>query len=124
MRLLLDTNALIYSLGSPKKLSLKVREALTREDSVVLVSAVSIWEMRIKQALGKLKVTSDLLEAIQEQGFDLLPITPVHADSLKDLPMHHRDPFDRLLVAQALLEKLTVVTTDAVFGKYGVQVIQ
>ena len=124
MRLLLDTNALIYSLGSPKKLSLKVRDALTSEDSVVLVSAVSIWEMRIKQALGKLKVTSDLLEAIQEQGFDLLPITPVHADSLKDLPMHHRDPFDRLLVAQALLEKLTVVTTDAVFGKYGVQVIQ
>jgi PIN domain nuclease of toxin-antitoxin system len=124
MRLLLDTNALIYSLGSPKKLSLKVRDALTSEDSVVLVSAVSIWEMRIKQALGKLKVTSALLEAIQEQGFDLLPITPVHADSLKDLPMHHRDPFDRLLVAQALLEKLTVVTTDAVFSKYGVQVIQ
>jgi PIN domain nuclease of toxin-antitoxin system len=124
MRLLLDTNALIYSLGSPKKLSLKVRDALTSEDSVVLVSAVSIWEMRIKQALGKLKVTSALLEAIQEQGFDLLPITPVHADSLKDLPMHHRDPFDRLLVAQALLEKLTVVTTEAVFSKYGVQVIQ
>ena len=101
-----------------------MRDALTSEDSVVLVSAVSIWEMRIKQALGKLKVTSALLEAIQEQGFDLLPITPVHADSLKDLPMHHRDPFDRLLVAQALLEKLTVVTTDAVFSKYGVQVIQ
>ncbi len=124
MRLLLDTNALIFSLGSPKKLSSKVRDALTSEESVVLVSAVCIWEMRIKQALGKLKVTSNLLDAIQEQGFDLLPITPAHADGIKGLPLLHRDPFDRLLVVQALMEKLTVVTTDEVFSKYGVDVFE
>jgi PIN domain nuclease of toxin-antitoxin system len=91
--------------------------------NIVIVSAAVVWEIRIKQALGKLDIDASFLEVIRGQGFELLSITADHAYAVGDLPMHHRDPFDRLIIAQALLEGLTGVTRDPLFTKYAVPVI-
>jgi PIN domain nuclease of toxin-antitoxin system len=88
----------------------------------VLVSAASIWEIAIKRALGKLSAPDDLLETISEEGFIFLAVTPWHAWRAGDLPPHHRDPFDRLLAAQALVEGIPLLTADPRFAPYGVGV--
>lgn len=88
-----------------------------------MISAVVIWEVAIKRHLGKLDAPSDLLEQLEQAGVELLPITARHADRVGTLPMHHRDPFDRLLVAQAAIEDLTLITADARISAYGIDVV-
>ena len=88
-----------------------------------MVSMASLWEIAIKTALGKLDAPDDLPERVQELGFELLPITPEHAWCVRALPHHHGDPIDRLLIAQAQLERLPIVTADAAFNDYDVAVI-
>jgi PIN domain nuclease of toxin-antitoxin system len=88
-----------------------------------VISAVVVWEVAIKRQLGKLDAPSDLLERLEQAGVELLPITARHADHVRALPMHHRDPFDRLLIAQAAVEGLPLVTADAQMDAYGVEVI-
>lgn len=88
-----------------------------------MISAVVIWEVAIKRHLGKLEAPGDLLEQLERSGVDLLPITPRHADRVGTLPLHHRDPFDRLLIAQAESENLTLVTADGDVRRYGIQVV-
>ena len=109
--------------GEPDRISNKAREAIARADSRVVISAVVIWEVAIKRRLGKLRAPSDLLERLEQAGIDLLPINAHHADRVGTLPMHHRDPFDRLLVAQVEIEGFALVTADSNLGRYGIQVL-
>ena len=123
MSLLLDTRALLWWLDGTR-LSETITERIADPGELVVVSAASIWEASIKAALGKLEVPEALATAIAEEGFELLPITFNHAERAGALPPHHRDPFDRMLVAQALVERLTVVTHDPAFEPYGVDLLR
>jgi PIN domain nuclease of toxin-antitoxin system len=98
----------------------RVRDAVEDSRETVLVSAVTVWEAAIKSALGKLRVPDDLPERLNEFAFERLPVTDVHAWAVRTLPPVHTDPFDRLLAAQALTERATVVSADAVFDAYAV----
>jgi len=119
-RLLVDTHALLWWLTDDPGLSAAAREALAEPANDVLVSAASIWEIAIKRALGKLTAPDDLPARIEAQGFDWLAVNAEHAWRVRELPAHHRDPFDRLLVAQCLVEQLPIVSADPRFGAYGV----
>lgn len=122
MTLLLDTSALLWWLAGTE-LTPAARERVADPDQRVLVSAASLWEISIKRALGKLEVEGILLDQLAENGFDPLPISWEHAERAGALPLHHRDPFDRMLIAQAQADDLTVVTRDRAFAPYGVRVL-
>jgi PIN domain nuclease of toxin-antitoxin system len=118
LRLLLDTHLLLWALLQPNKLKSRVRSQI--EQNEVFVSAASIWEISIKSALGKLEADPRVvLEALQPAGLRLLPISGEHAARVFELPALHRDPFDRLLLAQAWFEPLTLLTDDNVLSQYG-----
>ena len=123
MRLLLDTHALLWSIDSPQTLSPPARAAIADGANVVAASAANVWEIEIKRALAKLEAPEGVLEAIQNAGFDELPITLRHAYAAGRLPRHHDDPFDRMLVAQAQLEGFTLVTRDGRLAAYGVAIL-
>ncbi len=122
-RLLLDTHALLWVLDDDAALEESARSAIVDPRNDVFVSAVSMWEISIKRSLGKLKAPEELLSTVAASGFRELPVTFVHADQAGGLPPHHRDPFDRMLVAQAQMEGLTIVTHDSVIAKYGVRIL-
>jgi PIN domain nuclease of toxin-antitoxin system len=124
MNLLLDTHVLLWWLDDSSHLSEAGRNAIADPDNLIILSAVVIWEIRIKQALGNLEIAPNFYHVIKNQGFELLSITADHAYATGDLPMHHRDPFDRMIIAQAKLEGLSIVTHDTVFKKYGIPVMQ
>jgi PIN domain nuclease of toxin-antitoxin system len=122
VRLLLDTHVLIWW-DEGRRLSRDARRAI-HEAPEVFVSAASAWEVAIKVALGRLRPTRTVEEAAGESGFVELPVTFRHAARIAALPLHHRDPFDRLLVAQAEVEGLTLVTRDPAFEPYGVETLR
>ena len=124
MRVLLDTHVLLWWLADDDCLSPQERQEISEPHNMVYVSAASIWEIAIKRKLGKLEIPDSWFEAIAEEPFRRLPITWEHAVHAGSLPEVHRDPFDRLLIAQALDEDLTVLTRDKIFGRYGVSVLQ
>ncbi len=118
MRLLLDTHVYLWWLQDGRRLS-RVARAKIADASKVFISSASIWEVSIKAGVGKLDVDVDALVAsISENGFIELPVTATHAAKVRDLPQIHRDPFDRLLVAQAICEPLTFLTLDEVLKNY------
>lgn len=122
MRLLVDSHPLLwFVLGNKKRLSATMRARV--EDGESLVSIASLWEIAIKSGIGKLKAPDDLPERVQQLGFELLPITAEHVWRVRELPHHHRDPFDRLLIAQAQAGSLPIVTADSAFADYDVTVI-
>lgn len=123
MRVLLDTHALLSLLAADGGLSEPAQDAIDREGSATVVSAVSVWEVAIKRSIGKLEAPGNLLERIEEAGAELLSITARHAHATAGLPLHHRDPFDRLLIAQAQLEGCAIVTRDRAFAAYGVPIV-
>jgi len=123
MRLLLDTHALIWWLENRVNLSAEARNAISSPASTVMVSAASVWEMSIKRAKGRLRAPDDLGRWISAEDFDELPVRIVHAEVAGALPLHHADPFDRILIAQAQLEGLTIVTRDKAFEAYGVPLL-
>jgi PIN domain nuclease of toxin-antitoxin system len=125
MRLLLDTAVLIYAVESPERLSRRGAAALQNTQNVLELSTVSLAEIAIKAALGKLRLSAtSVRQAVQDLDIRTLPYTAEHAFQLFDLPRHHGDPFDRQIIAQALLEKIPVVTPDEKFGLYaGLKVI-
>jgi PIN domain nuclease of toxin-antitoxin system len=123
VRLLLDTHAALWWLGDSPRLGAVAREQIARAESLVVVSAVSLWEIEIKRGVGKLRAPADVLGGVRAAGFDLLDLTAEHAVAAGRLPMLHRDPFDRALVAQARLEGLTVVTGDRTVADYDVPVL-
>jgi PIN domain nuclease of toxin-antitoxin system len=121
---LLDTHAFVWFLVDPKRIPRRLMDVLTDPSKVVYVSAVVVWEATIKAGLGKLSLPLDELEAtIAAAGFALLPVTVAHALEVRHLPPLHRDPFDRLLVAQARHERLTLVTRDAAIHRYPVNTL-
>jgi PIN domain nuclease of toxin-antitoxin system len=122
--LLLDTHLVLWWMaGEASRISKKALAALGSDGLEPVVSAVTIWEAAIKRGLGKLDSPDDLLPQLEGAGVELLPITARHADLVGSLPLHHRDPFDRLLVAQATLERLPLVSDDAALRRYDVEVI-
>jgi PIN domain nuclease of toxin-antitoxin system len=123
MRLLLDTHALLWWLADDPELSEEARRLVADPDNLVAVSAASAWEMSIKTALGKLEAPDDLAAELEANRFLPLPIAIDHALHAGRLPLHHRDPFDRMLVAQAELESLAIVTRDVSFEPYAVPTI-
>ncbi len=117
---LLDTHVLIWALSAPERLSERCRKTLT-DSNEVYVSAASLWEMSIKAGLGKLTLPTDFSDShIQQRGYRLLDVTAAHALAVRHLPTYHKDPFDRLLVVQAQLEQLTLVTIDKSLDAYDV----
>jgi PIN domain nuclease of toxin-antitoxin system len=119
MRLLLDTHVYLWVVMGSPRITAAARSAIETAEQT-FVSAASIWEIGIKARLGKIEADPDeLVAAIEQSGFVELPVRAVHAAAAARLPMHHNDPFDRLLVAQALTEPLRLVTADAVLARYG-----
>jgi PIN domain nuclease of toxin-antitoxin system len=115
---LLDTHLLLWALASPEKLSKRTRQRI--DSSEVFASAASIWEISVKSALGRLQADpNEVLAGVEPAGFNHLPIVGGHAAKVKDLPPIHKDPFDRLLVAQARFEPMILLTDDDVLGGYG-----
>jgi PIN domain nuclease of toxin-antitoxin system len=126
VRLLLDTHAFLWWVFAEPKLSRKAREAISDdEQNDILVSAASVWEIATKFRLGKLPhagaVARDVAAAMASEGFDELPVSVRHAQRVGDLVGRHRDPFDRMLIAQALTENLTLVSNERAFDAYGVK---
>ena len=119
MRLLLDTHVLLWVL-SGQRIAAEARQAIAEPSNDVLLSAASVWEMSIKIELGRLELPKGWMAEVHRQSIELLPVTAEHALSVRDLPPLHRDPFDRMLVAQALREGLTLVTRDAQVQAYEV----
>ncbi|PYV15012.1 MAG: PIN domain nuclease [Acidobacteria bacterium] len=124
MRLLLDTHALLWWLGANPTLSAKAHAAIAAPDSDVYVSAVTAWEIVIKKRLGKLKAPPALDREVAAHQFEPLPVTLAHALAVERLPDHHEDPFDRMLVAQAIVEDLVLITRDPNIRKYPVRIIE
>jgi len=125
MRVLVDTHVFLWWVEGNRALPAKAREALSDRDNECLLSLVSVWELAIKAGLGKLKlalpVQRYVVEHVIANGFRILDIRMEHVGRVESLAPHHGDPFDRLLIAQALEEKLPIVTADPVFRKYGVR---
>ncbi|HEX3911470.1 MAG TPA: type II toxin-antitoxin system VapC family toxin [Solirubrobacteraceae bacterium] len=121
--LLLDSHALLWWEADDARLSERAREQIEGPNSVAFFSAVSLWELAIKQALGRLRLPDTLTSQLLEEGFQEVPITAAHGLLAGGLPRHHSDPFDRMLVAQARSEGLTIVTADSRIGAYDVPVL-
>jgi PIN domain nuclease of toxin-antitoxin system len=123
MNIILDTHVLIWALENNPALSDKAAEKIINAENMVFVSAASVWEIEIKRSMGKLIAPNNLIEEIKRHRFTPLPMTMEHAELAGKLPHIHKDPFDRMLVAQAVYEKLTLVTRDEWIGKYDVKII-
>lgn len=123
MSYLLDTHILLWWLSDSSKLPQKAKELIRDPQNAFFVSSASAWEIAIKEALGKLKIPNDLEKAMLVNNFLHLTITIPHALSAGKLPLHHPDPFDRMLVAQAKIENLTIITHDTIFKKYSTNVL-
>lgn len=123
MRLLLDTNALYWSLVEPTRLSAGAADALEDEANDVFVSVVSAWEIGVKRAKGKLEMPAALEPMLVEKRFETLTLTLAHALLIETLPPHHHDPFDRMLIAQAQAESLVLVTSDREMRRYPIAVL-
>lgn len=124
MRLLLDSHALLWSLTAPKKLSAEAVVEISAATNSVWFSSASVWELEIKRAQGKLDLPDDWLKAVERTRFAELSIRSNHATTAGRLPWHHRDPFDRMLIAQALAEDLCLVTRDRLAAAYGVKLLE
>ncbi len=128
MKLLLDTHIFIWWADQPERLSPTALSALEDDANELLLSVVSVWEMQIKIQLGKLKLTLPLKELIKKQqetnDLTISAVSLTHVLALDALPSHHKDPFDRLLIAQSIEEGLTIVTADSQFSSYSVKLLQ
>ena len=123
---LLDTNALLYFLYDSGKLSKKASEVIYLNDEKISVSIVSMWEIAIKSSIGKLEIRSSIskiAETCEREQIDILSIKPFHLDEIKRLPPIHGDPFDRLIISQAITENLVIITKDGTIPQYDVKVL-
>lgn len=127
MNLLLDTHVALWAITDSPKLSKKARELIESPKSTVWISAATVWEIAIKHGLGRgdMPVSSqDALRYFRESGYRFLPVEPEHAAATEDLPTHHGDPFDRILVAQAMVEPMRLITHDPVVARYSDAIIK
>ncbi len=120
--MLVDTHAVLWWLGNDPRLPGAARSLIAEPENDVLVSVASLWEIAIKRRLGKLEVVDELPEVILQEGFRWLAVSPRHAWAVRELELHHRDPFDRMLVAQAQIEGVPMISGDARLAAYGVDV--
>ena len=124
MKLLLDTHTFLWFIGGNSKLSIVARELIEDRNNESFLSIVSLWEMAIKISIGKLSIDGEFEEFIPEQmelnGIQTLPINFPHLAQVANLPFHHRDPFDRLLIVQAKIEKMRLITRDRAFASYDI----
>ncbi|MGH2859747.1 MAG: type II toxin-antitoxin system VapC family toxin [Solirubrobacteraceae bacterium] len=120
MKLLVDTHAAIWFLSADRRLGAGARTAIESPSNQILLSAVVVWEIAIKRALGKLSIDRRYLQLLLDHGAEPLAISVDHARAVESLPIHHSDPFDRLLIAQAQAERATIVTHDPRFTAYGI----
>ena len=118
MQILLDTHILLWAISDRKKLKPAIFAVIDDPDNLVFISAISLAELRIKHRIGKLKLEADLESTVIDSGFSPLPFRMEHAHWLSELPLHHRDPFDRMLIAQAAEEGLTLITSDKTLSLY------
>jgi PIN domain nuclease of toxin-antitoxin system len=123
VRLLVDTNALLWWRDESPRLPNRVSDQIRDPDNDIVISIISFWEIAFKRALGKLRFLEDFEEVMADEEFDLLTVTYAHLRLFGSLPQHHRDPFDRLLIAQALAERIPIVTADRAFALYGVGIV-
>ncbi len=123
MKLLIDSHVVVWWLDEPHKLSAAAHAAISNPDHEVFISAASIWELGLKQAKGKLRLPQGFLNLLRADGFSFLPITTEHATHAVSLPPLHADPFDRMLIAQAMTDSLVLVTRDAVIPLYSIPMI-
>ena len=122
--MIVDSHVLLWAVdGKPENFSDRARALLLDPEVEKVVSAASVWEIALKQSTGKLEVRGPLLEFIRQMGVPVLPITDVHAYNVKDLPQHHGDPFDRMLVSQAQVERLPILSKDKRLRAYDVEVV-
>lgn len=127
MRLLLDTHAFLWFIQGNNSLSDAARSSIEASENQKLISIASLWEIAIKVSIGKLEAEMPMTELVETQvlgnAFGLLSIAPEHLNELAKLPFHHKDPFDRLIIAQSLSEDMPIVSVDTAFGDYPVQII-
>lgn len=123
MKLLLDTHAALWFLSGDQRMGQSPRRHLTNSANQVLLSAAVVWEVAIKRSLGKLVAPDEYLGLLLDAGAQPLPVSLDHATAVEQLPWHHRDPFDRMLVAQALVEGASLVSHDAALQPYGVRLV-
>ncbi len=125
VNLLLDTHTFLWAIDNSPRLSPKARDAIIDGNNIVFVSAATAWEIAIKKSIGKLEIpNSDYLEELRLHRFTPLDITTEHALTVETLPPIHKDPFDRMLIAQAQVEKLTLITADPKIKTYSVSIIE
>jgi PIN domain nuclease of toxin-antitoxin system len=115
---LIDTHIILWWLDNPKKLSAQAREIIENARHTIYLSSASIWEIAIKSSIGRLRIPENLLKVLDEEDVKILSVSGAHAMSITSLPSIHSDPFDRMLVAQALHEDLQIITRDSVFERY------
>jgi PIN domain nuclease of toxin-antitoxin system len=126
VKLLLDTHAFLWFAAGDRRLSRPARRAMEAPDAELHISAASVWEMAIKASLGRLTLSDPIDTYVAEKiqmGYRMVPVTWKEAAAVQQLPFHHRDPFDRIIIAQARAERWSIVTRDRVFREYGVKVI-
>ncbi|AIE76136.1 type II toxin-antitoxin system VapC family toxin [Synechocystis sp. PCC 6714] len=123
MKFLLDTHILLWWLGNDNRLTSNERAVITNPEHLIFVSAASIWEMSIKKSLGKLSTPDNLLIVLKENNFQVLGIAAEHGLAIADLPKHHKDPFDRMLIVQAQTEGLILISQDSKFSQYDVPLL-
>jgi PIN domain nuclease of toxin-antitoxin system len=124
MKVLLDTNALIWWFHDNPRLSAKARSVVEHPDTIVLVSTVSLWEITIKWRIGKMEFSgTSLLGQLDQAGMQLVSVSPMHLFAVEGLAFHHRDPFDHLILAQAKVEGAAIITSDEAMAGYGVPCI-
>jgi PIN domain nuclease of toxin-antitoxin system len=123
LKLLLDTHILLWWLEANSSLSKQAIGLIRDPQNTIFVSAVSLWEIWIKQSLGKLRLPAKFVERLAAESFESLPLTATQTHRVSQLPWRHRDPFDRMLVAQAQVEKLVLLTVDEVLAEYGSAVL-
>ncbi len=123
MNIIVDTRILLWILNEPDKLSAAAKRVLLEGSPLVFVSAATIWELAIKEAAGKMKLSYDIADIVIKSGFQNLDITAAHAKLAGKLPKHHHDPFDRMLVAQAICEDFHLMTHDATLKKYKAKIL-
>ncbi len=124
MKYLLDTHSLLWTIFEPNKLSTEAQAIISDQDNIICVSLISLWEISIKQNIGRLDIPEEFFEVVSKGGFEMLSLTIPQIKQYQTLPLHHRDPFDRILIVQAQQQKLILITRDSEISKYDLEIVK